>query len=60
MNQIKEESQRSRASELKRQKEIAQLRKQQRTRDTQITRLEAEKKQKEQVLKRKQEEVGVP
>ena len=59
MKQIKDESQRNRRTDLQRQKEIAQLRKEQRTKDSRISRLEAERHQKEIVLRRKQEEVSV-
>lgn len=43
--------------EMERNKEINQLRKEQRIKDSTIKTLEAEKRQKELILKRKQEEV---
>ena len=57
MNKMKEDAQRNRQLELQRDKEINQLRKSQRMKDNQIKTMEAERKQKEIVLKRKQEEV---
>ena len=54
---MKEESQKSRQTELKKNKEIAQLRKQQRSKEHAIKVLEADKRQKEAVYKRKMEEV---
>ena len=59
MNQIKEDAQKSRKSDMKRSKEIAQLRKEQRQKDKQIKDLETSKHQKERILRRKQEEVEV-
>ena len=60
MNKIKEEAQKSRQVDILRSREINQLKKEQRLKDSQIKTLEAEKKQKELVLKRKQEEVSCP
>ena len=60
MNKIKEEAQKSRQVDIQRSREINQLKKEQRLKDSQIKTLEAEKKQKELVLKRKQEEVSCP
>jgi len=57
MKQLQEEAQKSRQTEMRAQKAIAQLEKQQRMKDGQIKSLEAERKQKEIVLKRKLEEV---
>ena len=59
MNKMKEEAQKNRAQEARRAKEIAQLKKETRVRDTQIKSLEAQKRQKEIVLRRKQEEVKI-
>ena len=58
MTKIKEESNRHKESEQRRNREIAQLKKESRVRENQIRTLEAEKKLKETVLKRKQEEVS--
>lgn len=57
MNKIKEDSNRHRESEQRRNREIAQLKKESRVKENQIRSLEAEKKIKEVVLRRKQEEV---
>ena len=57
MNQMKEESQKHKRSDAVKGREIGQLRKDQRKKDSQIKSLEAEKRQKEIVLRRKQEEV---
>ena len=46
--------------EMEHNKEISQLRKEQRIKDSTIKTLEAEKRQKELILKRKQEEVTLP
>jgi len=53
MNQIKEDSLRNRQSEALRRKEIAQLKKDQLRQATQIKTLEAEKRTKELILRRK-------
>ncbi|KAL3841390.1 hypothetical protein ACJMK2_019542 [Sinanodonta woodiana] len=57
MKQIKEDSEKTKQSEARRNKELAQLRKEQLKKETRIRTLEQEKKQRELVLKRKQEEV---
>ncbi|KAK3103464.1 hypothetical protein FSP39_019440 [Pinctada imbricata] len=57
MKQVKEEADKIKASEAKRNKEVAQLKKEQLRKENLIRNLEKEKKQKEVVLKRKQEEV---
>ncbi|XP_064602279.1 kinesin-like protein KIF21A isoform X2 [Liolophura sinensis] len=57
MKQIKEESEKNKQSEARRSKEMAQLKKDQRLKENKIRTLEAEKRQKETVLRRKQEEV---
>ena len=57
MNHIKEDAQRNRQSEQRRNKEISQLKKDQRMKDKQIKDLEISKHQKETILRRKQEEV---
>lgn len=54
---MREENQRHKNAEERRNREIAQLRKESRRHENQIRTLEAEKRQKEVVLKRKQEEV---
>lgn len=59
INKMKEESQRHKESELKRIREIAQLRKESRKNANMIRTMEAESRIKDQVLKRKQEEVSV-
>ncbi|KAI8505908.1 Kinesin-like protein kif21b [Branchiostoma belcheri] len=58
MKQMRDEQAKSRESENKRTRELAQLKKEQRRRDNLIQQLEREKKQRELVLKRKQEEVN--
>ncbi len=58
INQIKDDSAKNRNSELRRNKEIAQLRKQQRQKESRISKLETEKRHKDIVLRRKQEEVS--
>ncbi|KAJ8299260.1 LOW QUALITY PROTEIN: hypothetical protein KUTeg_023320 [Tegillarca granosa] len=57
MKQVKEESEKSKMSEARRNKEVAQFRKEQLRKENVIRTLEKEKKQKEMVLRRKQEEV---
>ena len=57
MRQLQEEAQKTRQSELRRQKEVAQLKKQERMKDNKIRTLETDKKKKETILKRKLEEV---
>ena len=57
MNRIQEEGLKGRQLELEHSREISQLRKEQRIKDSTIKTLEAEKRQKELILKRKQEEV---
>lgn len=59
INKMKEESQRHKESELKRVREIAQLKKESRKNANMIKTMEAERRIKDQVLKRKQEEVSV-
>ncbi|KAK9890310.1 hypothetical protein WA026_010413 [Henosepilachna vigintioctopunctata] len=59
INKMKEETQKHKESELKRLREIAQLRKETRKNANMIKSMEAERKIKDQVLKRKQEEVSV-
>ncbi|XP_022910481.1 kinesin-like protein KIF21A isoform X2 [Onthophagus taurus] len=59
INKMKEESQRHRETESKRLKEIAQLRKESRRNESVIKTMEAQNRLKEQVLKRKQEEVSI-
>ena len=54
---MREENLRHKNAEERRNREIAQLRKESRRHENQIRTLEAEKRQKEVVLKRKQEEV---
>jgi|SRR6218665_718647 len=58
MRQLQEEAQKTRQSELRRQKEVAQLKKQERMKDNKIRTLETDKKKKETILKRKLEEVA--
>jgi len=58
LNRMREESLKGRQVEMERNKEISQLRKEHRLKDTTIKTLEAEKRQKELILKRKQEEVS--
>ncbi|KAF7997081.1 hypothetical protein HCN44_005358 [Aphidius gifuensis] len=57
LNKMKEESKRHKENELRRNREIAQLRKESRKNANMIRTLEADKKIKEVVLRRKQEEV---
>ncbi|KAG8439901.1 hypothetical protein GDO86_005894 [Hymenochirus boettgeri] len=58
MKQMKEEQERARLSETRRNREIAQLKKDQRKRDSQLRLLEAQKKQQDVVLRRRTEEVS--
>ena len=58
MTKIKEEAQRHKEAENRRNKEIAQLKKQSRLDANHIRNLEAEKRSKAAILKRKQEEVS--
>ena len=57
MKQIKDDSEKNKQTEARRNKEIAQLRKDYMKKDHQIRNLEREKQQKEIILRRKQEEV---
>ena len=57
LNKMREEAQRHKENELKRNREIAQLRKESRKNANMIRTLEADKRMKEVVLRRKQEEV---
>lgn len=57
LNKMREEAQRHKENELKRNREIAQLRKESRRNANVIRTLEADKRMKEVVLRRKQEEV---
>ncbi|XP_068132399.1 kinesin-like protein KIF21A isoform X4 [Hyperolius riggenbachi] len=57
MKQMKEEQEKARMVDSRRAREIAQLKKEQRKRDTQLRTLEAQKRQQEVVLRRKNEEV---
>ncbi|XP_014239134.1 kinesin-like protein KIF21A isoform X2 [Trichogramma pretiosum] len=57
LNKMREEAQRHKENELKRNREIAQLRKESRKNANMIRSLEADKRMKEVVLRRKQEEV---
>lgn len=59
MKQVKEELEKGKAVEARRTKEVAQLRKEQVRKEGLIRNLEKEKRQKEAVLKRKQEEVNL-
>lgn len=59
INKMKEESQKHKESELRRIREIAQLKKETRKNANMIKTMEAERKVRDQVLKRKQEEVSV-
>lgn len=56
---MKEDNQRHLQSEQRRNREIAQLKKQSRMKENQIRSLQAENRLKENVLKRKQEELAV-
>jgi len=58
MGKIREETIKGRQAEMKHNQELIQLRKEQRIKDSQIRSLEADKKQKELILRRKQEEVS--
>ena len=58
MQKMKEEANRFKELELKRTREIAQLRKESRKRENEIRTLQMDKRVKETVLKRKQEEVN--
>ncbi|XP_046997793.1 kinesin-like protein KIF21A isoform X1 [Schistocerca americana] len=58
LNKMKEETSRHKEAELRRNREIAQLRKASRKHENLIKSLEAEKRMKEVVLRRKQEEVS--
>nr|XP_002732855.2 PREDICTED: kinesin-like protein KIF21A-like [Saccoglossus kowalevskii] len=58
MKNIREEQQKSRERDLKKNREMIQLKKEYRKKDSKIKTLEAEKRQKEIVLRRKQEEVA--
>ncbi|CAL1568959.1 unnamed protein product [Knipowitschia caucasica] len=58
MRQMKEQQERSRASETRRNREIATLKKDQRRSEHQLRQLEAQKRQQELVLRRKNEEVS--
>lgn len=58
MKQIKEDSEKNKQVELRRSREVAQLRKEQLKKEGLIRTLEKEKRQKDVVLKRKQEEVS--
>jgi hypothetical protein len=58
LNKMREEAQRHKENELKRSREIAQLRKEGRRNANTIRNLEADKRMKEVVLRRKQEEVS--
>lgn len=58
MQKMKEEANRFKELELKRAREIAQLRKESRKRENEIRTLQMDKRVKETVLKRKQEEVN--
>jgi len=57
MRQLRDEAQKSRQSEQKSRKTIAQLQKQHQAKESKIKSLEAEKNKKEVILKRKMEEV---
>lgn len=59
INKMKEETQRHKQTELQRIREIAQLKKESRKNANMIKTMEAERRIKDQVLKRKQEEVSV-
>jgi len=58
MSKIRDETIKGRQAELKHNQELIQLRKEQRIKDSQIRSLEADKRQKELILRRKQEEVS--
>ncbi|XP_015253401.1 PREDICTED: kinesin-like protein KIF21A isoform X2 [Cyprinodon variegatus] len=57
MRQMKEQQERSRATECRRNREIATLKKDQRRAELQVRQLEAQKRQQELILRRKNEEV---
>ncbi len=57
MNQIKDSTNKNRQAELRRNRELAQIKKEQRRKDNQIKTLEADRKKRDIVIKRKQEEV---
>ena len=57
MNEMKEEAQKKRTLEAKHSKEAAKHKKEQRLMEVKMKRLEADKRQKDLVLKRKMEEV---
>ncbi|XP_071370350.1 kinesin-like protein KIF21A [Centroberyx affinis] len=57
MRQMKEQQERNRASECRRNREIASLKKDQRRAEHQLKQLEAQKRQQELILRRKNEEV---
>ncbi|XP_057711705.1 kinesin-like protein KIF21A isoform X2 [Corythoichthys intestinalis] len=57
MRQMKEQQERNRATECKRNREIASLKKDQRRAEHQVKQLEAQKRQQELILRRKNEEV---
>nr|XP_033470569.1 kinesin-like protein KIF21A isoform X2 [Epinephelus lanceolatus] len=57
MRQMKEQQERSRATECKRNREIASLKKDQRRAEHQLRQMEAQKRQQELILRRKNEEV---
>lgn len=59
MNQLKDETHKSKMEEQRRQREIAALKRDHLRKDNQIRSLEAEKRCREIVLKRKQEEIQV-
>ena len=58
MKQIKEDTEKNKQAELRRGREVAQLRKEQLKKEGLIRNLEKEKRQKDVVLRRKQEEVN--
>ena len=58
MSKIRDETIKVRQVELKHNQELVQLRKEQRIKDSQIRCLEADKRQKELILRRRQEEVS--
>lgn len=57
MKQVKEEADKNKVNEARRNKEVAQLRKETVKKESKIRTLERETQQKEVVLRRKQEEV---
>uniref|UniRef100_A0A665X5K1 Kinesin-like protein KIF21A n=1 Tax=Echeneis naucrates TaxID=173247 RepID=A0A665X5K1_ECHNA len=58
MRQMKEQQERNRATECRRNREIATLKKDQRRAEHQLRQMEAQKRQQELILRRKNEEVG--